>query len=942
MAFSADRDPDFDHDVLAQARRAARRAGMSLGEWLDTVVEIGRGNGERGPRGRSYDPSSTADTIAAIQARLDAFERRQGRHDMADPDQHASRDALRRLEERLDAIARRGATRGSYEDTVLARASRAEPFVPARRTDSKAAHNARVGGEPVADLKEAIAAIAARQQTLERDFDEALAGHADRIDHRLDTVAERLERSIENVSPRSEIRDLEAEMRAIAARLDHDRGTPATDLREEFADLVRRLDDMPPRLAEEMAIRLEDTARRLDTATRSELDSIRAEMREIAHEIDQATRSGFESVHAELAKLMSRIEQAGDFGHDGTGVGLDNTDRTELAAIREEIRALASQLDNAQRNDRDALHQELQGLSQRIDAGSPDRLQGLERHVESLVERMNAAGPAENTSGLAEIERQIARLAERMEQTPDRSDELAGLNQRIGELFSYLEENHATSDVVCTLREELTALKLNVDQADKRNQSTLEAVHDTLNKIVNRLNELEDEVEEVAEGTRPHGSGPAMPERSAPGTRHPHAPEPELDTDDIVGRIETVSRSFKAEADDHTPLEPGSGPPLRAESMTDDTPDAGHKSDRESFIAAARRAAQAAAAEPRAAREDGAAPKPGGLGAFFSTYRRPILIGVAMVILVFGAMKAAEVLTARGGGNDGAALPGSERVGSSDATGNPQATEAPIAGGDEAKDMPRVVDRRPQTAAPITTGSIPARADRNGSGEGASQTADTDSAPGEDETANTSTRSAAALEMPPVSVGSEQLRQAAYDGDPAAQFEVAVRYTEGHGVAQDFTKAAYWYRQAAAQGLAPAQYRLGSLYEKGHGVTRDMAMARTWYQRAAEQGNRTAMHNLAVLHAEGAEGEPNYEQAALWFRQSSEYGLKDSQYNLAVLHARGLGVEQNLAESYRWFAAAAEQGDEEAAVQREEIAAGSTPTRCRPRDLSRKAGRPNL
>lgn len=173
-------------------------------------------------------------------------------------------------------------------------------------------------------------------------------------------------------------------------------------------------------------------------------------------------------------------------------------------------------------------------------------------------------------------------------------------------------------------------------------------------------------------------------------------------------------------------------------------------------------------------------------------------------------------------------------------------------------------------------------------------------------------------------VGSLALRTAAVGGDPAAQFEVAVRLTEGRGVTPNLEQAAKWYERAANQGLAPAQYRLASLYEKGRGVNKDVGLAQAWYQKAAQQGNAKAMHNLAVLYAEGAAGEPRFEDAAQWFKKAASHGVRDSQYNLGILYARGLSVERNLEESYKWFALAAKQGDRDAGNKRDEIANAMT------------------
>ena len=162
-------------------------------------------------------------------------------------------------------------------------------------------------------------------------------------------------------------------------------------------------------------------------------------------------------------------------------------------------------------------------------------------------------------------------------------------------------------------------------------------------------------------------------------------------------------------------------------------------------------------------------------------------------------------------------------------------------------------------------------------------------------------------------------------GDPAAEYEIGVRFSDGSGVAQSFEQAVHWLARAAEHGLAPAQYRLGNLYEKGEGVKKDLMEARRLYLAAAQQGNANAMHNLAVLHALGLEANPDYKIASEWFQKAADHGLADSQYNLGILYARGIGVEQNLAESYKWFALAAQTGDAEAAKKRDEVAARLDP-----------------
>jgi len=177
----------------------------------------------------------------------------------------------------------------------------------------------------------------------------------------------------------------------------------------------------------------------------------------------------------------------------------------------------------------------------------------------------------------------------------------------------------------------------------------------------------------------------------------------------------------------------------------------------------------------------------------------------------------------------------------------------------------------------------------------------------------------------PDGIGGPILRSAAMKGDPAAAYEVGLRFAEGKGVAVNYGEAAKWLDRAVQAGVVPAAFEVGKLYEKGLGVAKDLDIARRYYTQAAERGNAGAMHNLAVIEADSG----NHKSAAGWFRKAADHGVVDSQFNLAILYARGLGVEENLVQSYKWFSLAAAQGDRDAAERRDDIA-----TRMDPKSLA--------
>ncbi len=95
----------------------------------------------------------------------------------------------------------------------------------------------------------------------------------------------------------------------------------------------------------------------------------------------------------------------------------------------------------------------------------------------------------------------------------------------------------------------------------------------------------------------------------------------------------------------------------------------------------------------------------------------------------------------------------------------------------------------------------------------------------------------------------------AEQGDGLAQNNLGILYDEGHGVAQDFARAAAWYRKAAEQGHDDAQNNLGRLYENGLGVEQDLVRAHMWYNLAATRGNGAGLDNMDGVAAKMAEAE---------------------------------------------------------------------------------------
>jgi localization factor PodJL len=127
-------------------------------------------------------------------------------------------------------------------------------------------------------------------------------------------------------------------------------------------------------------------------------------------------------------------------------------------------------------------------------------------------------------------------------------------------------------------------------------------------------------------------------------------------------------------------------------------------------------------------------------------------------------------------------------------------------------------------------------------------------------------------------------------------------------------------KQAAELGFGPAQLRLAGLYQDGgKGVNINPAEARVWARRAADGGDARGMHAYGMFLYEGFGGTQDAPGALSWLRRAADKGLVDSQFNVAKLYETGdQGIAPNPGEAFKWYliAARAGDGDAQAAVDR--------------------------
>jgi len=127
-------------------------------------------------------------------------------------------------------------------------------------------------------------------------------------------------------------------------------------------------------------------------------------------------------------------------------------------------------------------------------------------------------------------------------------------------------------------------------------------------------------------------------------------------------------------------------------------------------------------------------------------------------------------------------------------------------------------------------------------------------------------------------------------------------------------------KQAALTGFTPAQLHLAGLYQDGgEGLSPDPAEARAWARRAADGGDARGMHAYGMYLFDGVGGPLDRGEALSWLKRAAERGLVDSQYNVAKLYESGEdGIPSDQTEAYKWYLIAARAGDSDAqsAVER--------------------------
>jgi localization factor PodJL len=1024
----------IDPSVRERAEAAARRAGMSLSDWLNSTIgdpappnfrAMPDHMSDRLPDQRPAMPPQETQDVADIHQRLDSITRQIERISRPLPPTEAPRgDMLRNDPPRSDAarhdpgVARQLNDAISRLDARLSQISNAAPAKQPQYDDrqrqadmvERAAAQVYRPSPPLspASFDIAIAEISARQHELDSPPPRPVPPRYAPPTAPSMPIAPAMPAGPDFSSLERHLVKITSQIEALQ-RPDHIEQSVKA-FRSELAEIRNVITEaMPRRAIESIENEIRSLSRRIDDTRQSGTDGqALAGIERALNEIRQALRSltpaeqlaGYDEAIRNLGAKLDMILRASNDPStihqlEGAITALRSivsnvASNDALARLSEDVRMLSSKVDLVTRSDGQgdtfavleqriaALTSSLESRESRPAAGhNTEQLESALRTLSDRIDRMPVGN--DNASAFAHLEQRVSYLLERLEASSEnRGGNLGRVEDGLQDILRHLETQHASfaalsengrsgaapsdSGIVDLVKRELSDIRFSQSEAGRHTQDSLEAVHNTLGHVVDRLGIIEGDLRAVrTPPAAPQPETPPAPAYVPPQAAAPRvamAPQPKPELPNPVAAPEhfaAAPREFQAAAaapkaiseilvptqprvaiepdlpPDH-PLEPGTRPSARVASPTERiaasenaisgipaSPSAPVSTS--SFIAAARRAAQAAAAAPPDAKGGRGAAKQSASGqakeaSTITSKIRSLLVGASVVVIVLGTFKMAMNLLDSGSAPQAATESSSEP---------PPAIQAPA--GDAAKPAPPA----PSMTSPTPIGrqsfnnnSAPDAADGTASVAIPQTNSDvTGTIPSQRTVPSNGKLTLVAIpasERLPDAIGGPVLRAAALKGDPTAAYEIGVRYAEGKGVTANFDEAAKWYDRAAQAGVVPAVFRLGTIYEKGLSVKKDIDTARRYYMQAAERGNAKAMHNLAVLDADGDGKGANYKNAAQWFRKAADRGVADSQFNLGILYARGIGVEQNLAESFKWFSLAAAQGDADSGRKRDDIA----------------------
>ncbi len=946
----------IEPSVRERAEAAARRAGMTLNDWLNSTV-----GGSAPDFGAAQPPIANqgAPDVSDIHQRLDSITRQIDQ--LSSPAKRSEPAVARQLN---DAISRL--------DARLARINTPTQAWPAPEQDSqrradmveRAATDVYSSSPPLnpASLEFAIAEIAARQHELDGAPRAAAPRSAPPIAPAMTTP----------LPPAPDFSGLERQLFKITSQIESLQRPDGFEqsiaaFRGELADIRHIITEAMPRHAiESIEGEIRSLSRRIDESRQSGTDGqALANIERALNEIYDALRSlkpaeqlaGFDDAIRNLgSKIDTIVRTSGDTGAiqqlEGTigalrGVVSNVASNDALARLSGDLQTLSSKVDQLGRFDSHgdsiaALEQRIAALTTTLEtrerpaiSGNSEQLEGAVRALSDRLDHLPVGH--DSSSALAHLEQRVSLLLERLEGISDpRASNLGRVEEGLQDILRHLERQQAglaaltegsargaapamDSGLVDAIKRELSEMRFSQTEAGRHTQDSLEVVHNTLGHVVDRLAMIEGDlrsgrsapVAQAAPFRAPMPEPPAVPKpellnpvlsqmAAMPQPAPAAAPAPPRTISDILIPKDTFDAEHGTRAEPPQPPRSAINPDLPPDHPLEPgtRPPARGSSPSERIAASESAIGEISAAS----REQSSSSN-----------------------FIAAARRAAQAAAAASPSSD---KPGRTKV----------AIESPRASATGASNITSkirsllvgasvvvivlgsfklamsLLDRAPAEA--VSQNSVAAPPAVNPPADAAAKPINPAPAP------------AMPSMTSPTSIDRQSMNSPPSSGAPAAAETASADITgtiptapasapDGHAFAPIAIPAAEKLpdgiggpvlRNAALHGDARAAYEIGLRYAEGKGIAADYGEAAKWYDRAAEAGVVPAMFRLGTLNEKGLGMSKNVDAARRYYMQAAERGNAKAMHNLAVLDADGGGKGPNYKSAAHWFRKAAERG----------------------------------
>jgi localization factor PodJL len=953
---------------------AALRAGISVGEWLNELIQQSRnGSGALmrqpdskkegyGNVGLPDEPTQPDGAAANGSQRPQRHNREYEREHVLAREASLAREEfddvhsrLHKLTSQLERIARGDAPgRDAPAEPQYSRAERAGRTHLARQP-LPASTGAAEGAEAPIDLtnlERQLRHLTDRIESLRpaHDFEKLIAVfRGDLLD---------ISRLIAQALPRQAVDSLGQQVEALADRIDHSRQS-GVDL-SVIAVIERGLAEV------------RDALHRLTTA--ESLVGFDESIKALAQKVDLIIARQDPAALEQLETAIGALR--GIVSHVASSDALNR--------VAEDVRVLAVKVDalaNSTASGRaiSALECRMDSLAGAVHASAAAghaAPRELEKLLSALIEKLDRNRFSQTDhAAFHRLEDRIALLIKRLDASDAQLGNLQSIERGLADLLVQVDRADGEPAIVGAIARDVAEIKC----GERRTQDSLEAVHGAVEQLVNRLAMIEGEIRNASNAVAARSEAPgvaasekapkpaaepdaavntAMPIGASPGPVVAEAP---------AGRADTRRPPIDPTLPPDHPLEPGSAIGLRSPSVIEriaalepangatKSAAGGELSDRQDFIAAARRAVQAAATPTGRdvrfeSRRRRSSRKTSGTKDGRRSHARKLLAGACLVLLTVGCLEIAlhllrservaieapavterplpspaELETSSGAvapsaGSAAMPVPAAPSVIAPGASSNKpedSGTVPPVAPHGDGPPLPIPAPPPTPSLAPaaITVSPLLAPAQTTPAGSpvpalmpAPAPTPAPASAPAPQPHARRSLDITGTLpsRVPPPAPAMPISAPVPSSPPQAETSQASVSDSAVENLPA--TIGGPTLRAAAIAGDTSAEYEVALRFVQGRGVPADQQQAAHWLELAARQGLAPAQFRLGGFYEKGIGVKKDLAEARRLYLAAAAKGNGKAMHNLAVLYAESVNGPGDYHTAALWFHKAAERG----------------------------------